>query len=155
MLDENYQITDYFHDEVVAFVGALNIKGELSYKDHEMYSTDRSELESYNPVDTILVATFFHEKYSTKKIYFYASSFTEPNWKASNMEVYSLFSIQWDEECSLWKKLPWYCCSVISDKSQPSLHKEAANWMIKRMTTEGCLVAPVDVFKKGILDILI
>ena len=84
MLDENYKITDYFHDEVVA-----------------------------------------------------------------------LFSIQWDEECSLWKKLPWYCCSVISDKSQPPLHKEAANWMIKRMTTEGCLIAPVDVFKKGILDILI
>ena len=33
--------------------------------------------------------------------------------------------------------------------------KAAANWMIKTMTTDGCLIATVDDFKKGKLEILI
>ena len=139
---ETYQITDYFHDEVVAFVGALNFKGKISYKEDEMYSTDRLKLESYNPEDTIPVATFFYKKYSQKKVYFYVASFTEPNWKASHMEVYSLFSVSWSKEDNHWEKIPEYCCSVISEQPQPSLHKEPTNWMLKEMTTKGFAIAP-------------
>ena len=56
---------------------------------------------------------------------------------------------------NLWQLNPWYSCSVKSEKSQPSLHKEAANWMLKEMTTKGCAIAPLDVFKNGTLEILI
>ena len=76
---EAYQITDYIHDEVVAFCGAMNPKGKLEHSEDEMYSTDRYKLESYNPEDTIPVATFFYEKYSPKKAYFYVAAFTEPH----------------------------------------------------------------------------
>ena len=71
------------------------------------------------------------------------------------MEVYSLFSIRWDKEWSHWEKVPEYCCFVKSEQPQPPLHKEAANWMLKEMTTKGCAIAPVEVFKKGTLEILI
>ena len=152
---ENYQIQDYAHDEAVAFAGALNPKGKLSFNEDEMYSTDRLELESYNPEDTIPVATLFYEKYSPKKTYFYVASFTEPQWKSSHMEVYSLFSIWWNKEWSHWEKIPEYCCSVISEKPQPSLHKEAANWMLKEMTAKGSEAHDADYFKNGILEILI
>ena len=118
-----------------------------------MYSSDRYKLESCNPEDTIPVATFFYEKYSPKKAYFYVASFTETQWKESHMEVYSLFSIWWNKEWSHWEKIPEYCCSVISEKPQPPLHKEAANWMLKRMTTEGSGFADVDYFRKGKLEI--
>ena len=150
---ENYQIQYYVHDEAVAFAGALNPKGKLAFNEDERYSTDRLELESYNPEDTIPVATFFYEKYSPKKAYFYVASFTEPNWKASHMEVYSLFSIWWDKEWSHWQKVPEYCCAVISEQPQPPLHKEAADWMLKRMTTKGSGFAEVDYFIKGKLEI--
>ena len=155
MGEEAYQIKDYFHDEAVAFAGAMNPKGKLSCNEDEMYAPDRCKLESCNPADTIPVATFFYEKYSPKKAYFYVASFTETQWKESHMEVYSLFSIWWNKEWSHWEKIPEYCCSVISEKPQPALHKEAANWMFKEMTTKGCSIAPVEVFKKGILDVLI
>ena len=155
MGEEAYQIKDYFHDEAVAFAGAMHPKGSLAHNSDEMYSSDRYKLESWNPEDTIPVATFFYEKYSPKKAYFYVASFTETQWKESHMEVYSLFSIWWDKEWSHWKKIPEYCCSVISQKPQPCLHKEAANWMFKEMTTYGCAIAPLDVFKNGKLKILI
>ena len=51
------------------------------------------------------------------------------------------------------KKIPEYCCSVISEKPQPPIHKEAANWMLKRMTTKGSGFAEVDYFRKGKLEI--
>ena len=69
------------------------------------------------------------------------------------MEVYSLFSIWWDKEWIHWAKVPEYCCSVISEKPQPPLHKEAANWMLKRMPTKGSSFAEVDYFRKGKLEI--
>ena len=56
---------------------------------------------------------------------------------------------------NLWELNPWYCCSAKSKQPQPSLHKEAANWMLKEMTTKGCAIAPLDVFKNGKLEILI
>ena len=54
---------------------------------------------------------------------------------------------------NLWELNPWYCCSVKSEQPQPSLHKEAANWMLKRMTTKGSGFAEVDYFIKGKLEI--
>ena len=155
MEKESYQIKDYVHDEVVAFAGAMNVKGKVSCNEDELYSTDRIELESYNPEDTIPVATFFLEKYSSKKAYFYVASFTETQWKESHMEVYSLFVIWWDKEWSHWEKVPEYCCSVISEQPQPPLHKEAANWMLKRMTTKGSGFPDVDYFIKGKFELLI
>ena len=155
MGEEAYQIKDYFHDEAVAFAGAMHPKGSLAHNSDEMYSSDRYKLESWNPEDAIPVATFFYEKYSPKKAYFYVASFTETQWKESHMEVYSLFSIWWNKEWSHWEKIPEYCCSVIAEKPQPPLHKEAANWMLKNMTTKGSGFADVDYFKEGTLKILI
>ena len=155
MVEEAYQIKDYFHDAAVAFAGAMNPKGRLAHNEDEIYSSDRYKLESCNPEDTIPVATFFYEKYSPKKAYFYVASFRETQLKDSHMEVYSLFSIWWNKEWSHWKKIPEYCCSVIFEKPQPPLHKEATNWMIQKMTAEGCAIAPLDVFKNGKLEILI
>jgi len=155
MGEEAYQIKDYFQDKAVAFAGVLNPKGQLASNECEMYSSDRYKLESYNPEDTIPVATFFYEKYSPKKVYFYVASFTETSWKESHMEVYSLFSIWWNKEWSHWEKIPEYCCSVISEKPQPPLHKEAANWMLKRITTKGSGFAEVDYFMQGKLELLI
>ena len=152
---ETYQITDYVHDEVVAFCGAMNPKGKLEHSEDEMYSTERLKLESYNPEDAIPVATFFYEKYSPKKAYFYVAAFTEPHWEANHQEVYSLFSILWDKEWSHWQKIPEYCCSVISEEPQPPLHKEAAKWMLKKMTTKGSGFPDVDFFLKGKFELLI
>ena len=74
MGEEAYQIKDYFHDEAVAFAGAMHPKGSLAHNSDEMYSSDRYKLESWNPKDTIPVATFFYEKVSPKKAYFYVAS---------------------------------------------------------------------------------
>ena len=155
MGEEAYQIKDYFHDEAVAFAGAMHPKGSLAHNSDEMYSSDRYKLESWNPEDTIPVATFFYEKYSPKKAYFYVASFTETQWKESHMEVYSLFSIWWNNESNCWEKSPEHCCSVISEQPQPHLHKEAANWMLKRITTKDSGFADFDDFKNGTLEILI
>tara|TARA_B100001989_G_scaffold160161_1_gene114772 strand:- start:7 stop:474 length:468 start_codon:yes stop_codon:yes gene_type:complete len=155
MGEEAYQIKDYFHDEVVAFAGAMNPKGKLECNEDEMYSPNRYKLEGRNPEDTIPVATFFYEKYSPKKAFFYVASFTETQWKASHMEVYSLFAIWWDKEWNHWQKAPVYSCSVISEQPQPPLHKEAANWMLKRMTIKGSGFADLDYFMKGKLELLI
>ena len=152
MGNETYRIEEYWHDEVTAYCTAFGILGEKETpKEGFDQSTDFNNLESSLPPDTIQVATFLNKEYSTKKIYFYVCSFLEshPNYS------YSLFSIKWEDSLSLWELIPWYCCSVLSEQPQPSLHKEAANWMIKRMTAEGCLIAPVDVFKQGKLEILI
>ena len=153
MGEEAYKIQDYVHDEAVAFAGALNPKGSLAHNSDEMYSSDLYKLESCNPEDSIPVATFYYEKYSPKKAYFYVASFTETQWKESHMEVYSLFSIRWDKEWSHWEKVPEYCCSVISVQPQQPLHKQAANWMLKRMTTKDSGFPDVDYFMKGKLEI--
>ena len=58
MGEQTYQIKDYIYDEVVAFTGALNVKGDLSRNEDDMYLTDRYMLESYNPEDTIPIAIF-------------------------------------------------------------------------------------------------
>ena len=152
MAKETYQIEEYWHNEVTAFATAFGILGEREYpKEDFAESTDFNNLESSLPPDTIQVATFLYKEYSTKKIYFYVCSFPEPHPHYS----YSLFSIRWEDSLSLWELIPWYSCSVKSEQPQPSLHKEAANWMLKEMTTKGCAIAPVEVFKKGTLERLI
>ena len=135
---ETYLIEEYWHDEVTAYCTAFGILGEREApKEGFDQSTDFNNLVSYFPKDTILVATFLNKEYSTKKIYFYVCSFPEPHPHYS----YSLFSIMWSRD-SLWELNAWYCCSVKSEQPQPSLHKEAANWMLKEMTTKGCAIAP-------------
>ena len=152
MRKETYQIEEYWHDEVTAYCTAFGILGEREEpKEGFDKSTDFNNLESAMPPDTLQVATFLNKEYSTKKIYFYVCSFPEPHPHYS----YSLFSIRWEDSLSLWELIPWYSCSVKSEQPQPSLHKEAANWMIKTMTTDGCLIATVDDFKKGKLELLI
>ena len=69
MGEKAYQIKDYFHDEIVAFAGAINPKGKLACNEDEMYSSDRYKLESSNPEDTIPVATFFCKVLSKKSIF--------------------------------------------------------------------------------------
>ena len=151
MGEETYRIEEYWHDEVTAFGTAFGILGERERpKEDFCESTDFNNLESSLPPDTIKVATFVYKEYSTKKINFYVCSFPEPHPHYS----YSLFSIMWSRD-NLWELNPWYSCSVKSEKPQPSLHKEAANWMIQKMTAEGCAIAPLDVFKNGKLEILI
>ena len=153
---ETYRIDLSGHDEVTAFATAFGILGERETPKEDFgESTDFNNLESSFPPDTIQVATFLNKKYSTKKIYFYVCSFTEKHWEANHQEVYSLFSIMWDDDFSYWKLNPWYCCSVLSEEPQAPLHKEVANWMFKGVATTGCLIASVDDFKNGTLEILI
>ena len=89
---ETYQIIDYDHGADDAFFTCIREK--LSSRGQVLVLTDRYELESFNPEGTISVATFFYEKYSTKKIYFYVASFTgfKINWYFPHHEVFSLFA---------------------------------------------------------------
>ncbi len=152
---ETYRIDLSGHDEVTAYCTAFGILGERETPKEDFgESTDFNNLESSLPPDTIQVATFLNKKYSTKKIYFYVCSFPEPTGRAKHQEVYSLFSIMWDDDFSYWKLIAWYSCSVLSEQPQAPLHKEAANWMIKRMTTKGCALAEVDDFKNGTLEVI-
>ena len=151
--EETYQIGFSGYDEVQAYGMAFGLIGERERpKEDFCESTNFNNLESSLPSDTIKVATYVNKKYSTKKIYFYVCSFTESTQRANHQEVYSLFSIMWSRD-SLWELNPWYCCSVLSEEPQAPLHKEAANWMFKGVATTGCLIASVDDFKNGTLEI--
>ena len=81
MGEEAYQIKDYFHDEVVAFAGAMHPKGSLAHNSDEMYSSDRYKLESWNPEDTIPVATFFMKSTPQKKHIFMLHHLQKHNGK--------------------------------------------------------------------------
>ena len=153
---ETYRIDLSGHDEVTAFATAFGILGERETPKEDFgESTDFNNLESSFPPDAIQVATFLNKEYSTKKIYFYVCSFTEPTGRAKHQEVYSLFSIMWDDDFSYWKLIAWYSCSVLSQQPQAPIHKEAANWMLKKLTAKGGYLAEVDDFKNGTLEILI
>ena len=155
---ETYRIQEYWNEEVIPFVTAFGVfsEGEFFLPPEDFQeSTDFNNLESSCPPDTIQVATFLNKEYSTKKIYFYVCSFTEPTGRAKHQEVYSLFSVMWRRDNDLWELIPWYSCSVLSEQPQAPLHKEVANWMFKGIATTGCLIASVDDFKNGTLEILI
>ena len=153
--EETYQIGFSGYDEVQAFGYAFSFlnDGKIPDPDDFCISNNFNKLESSFPSDTIKVATYVNKEYSTKKIYFYMCSFTESTQRANHQEVYSLFSIMWSRD-SLWELNPWYCCSVLSEEPQAPLHKEAANWMFKGVATTGCLIASVDDFKNGTLEII-
>ena len=133
---ETYQIIDYDHGADDAFFTCIREK--LSSRGQVLESIDHSQLENFNPEGTIPVATFFHEKYSTKKVYLYVASFTglKIDWYFPHHEVFSLFAIQWCDVANTWEKIPWHCCSVISEQPKPLFYKEAANWMLKKIFTE-------------------
>ena len=150
---ETYQITEYVHDQVIAHCIAFGITGTNEPKEDINDLIDFYELESFNPPDTIQVATYFLEKTSTKKIYYYVCSFPEVPFKAKFQEGYVLFSIMWIDSDNYWSRNPWHSCSASSEQPLPPLHKEAANWMLKRMTSEGSGFADVDYFMKGKLEI--
>ena len=152
---ETYQIGLSYYDEVQAFYYALRFLNDGKEPDSDDFciSNNFNNLESSLPSDTIKVATYVNKEYSTKIIYFYVCSFTEKTTLAKYQEIYSLFSIRWDESDCLWELNPWYCCSVLSEEPQAPLHKEAANWMFKGVATTGCLIASVDDFKNGTLEI--
>ena len=84
---ETYQITEYVHDQVVAYCTAFGLL-DTEPKEDINHLIDFCELESSNPPDTIQVATFFLEKTSTKKIYYYVCSFTEEPFKAKHQQGY-------------------------------------------------------------------
>ena len=149
-----YQIGESGYDEVQAFAYAFSFlnDGKIPDPDDFCISNNFNNLESSLPSDTIKVATYVNKKYSSKKIYFYVCSFNESTQRANHQEIYSLFSIMWSRD-SLWELNPWYCCSVLSEEPQAPLHKEAANWMFKGVATTGCLIASVDDFKNGTLEI--
>ena len=151
-----YQIGESGYDEVQAFAYAFSFlnDGKIPDPDDFCISNNFNNLESSFPSDTIKVATYVNKKYSTKKIYFYVCSFTESTQRANHQEVYSLFSIMWSRD-SLWVLNPWCSCSSLSEEPQAPLHKDAANWMFKRVATKGCSIASVDDFKNGTLKILI
>ena len=150
---ETYQITEYVHDQVIAFANAFGLIGTTEPKEDINHLIDFNELENSNPPDTIQVATFL-KKDSTQKMYFYVCSFTEQPWKANHQEGYVLFSIEWwDDE--YWTRVPWHSCSVSSEQPLPPLQKEAAHWMLKAITTKGCWNAEADFFKEGTLEVLI
>ena len=133
---ETYYIIDYEDGADDAFFTC--IKENLSSRGEVLRSIYLSQLEDCNPKGTISVATFFHEYYSTKKLYFYVASFTgfRMEYYFPHNEVYSLFAIQWEDDWELWKKCSICACSVISEQPQPPLHKEAANWMLKKIISE-------------------
>ena len=151
---ETYQITEYVHDQVIAYCTAFGLI-DTEPKEDINNLIDFYELESSNPPDTIQVATFFLEKTSTKKIYYYVCSFPEEPFKAKHQEGYLLFSIMWIDSDNYWSRNPWHSCSASSEQPLPPLHKEAANWMFKRVATKGCLISSANDFKNGTLEILI
>ena len=122
---ETYQIGLSGYDEVQAFYYALRFlnDGKEPESDDFCESTNFNNLESSLPPDTIKFATYVNKEYSTKIIYFYVFSFTESTPRANHQEIYSLFSIRWDESDGLWILNPWYCCSVLSEEPQAPLHK--------------------------------
>ena len=150
---ETYQMTEYVHDQVIAYCTAFGLI-DTEPKEDINNLIDFYELESSNPPDTIQVATYFLEKTSTKKIYYYVCSFPEEPFKAKHQEGYLLFSIMWIDSDNYWSRNPWHSCSASSEQPLPPLHKEAANWMFKRVATKGCLIASVDDFKNGTLEII-
>ena len=169
-----------FHCPDYAYFTAFNIHGfgsSKSIKDAEdIYSSnDHSEFESSNPADTIPVATFLrNEKLPDeiiKKIYFYVCSFEwavpigeikdstdleeikkeskGPEIKKTCHLLFCILDESGHDEPSSWIR------SWVDACENASSHKEAAKWMLNELTSKDLKVFPVDLFKKGTLEILI
>ena len=178
MAKETRHITRYY-DAVPPYCSALKIS-ERKYesdtdKDHDVsYSKEHFELESSNPADTIEVATFLRNKQykpneNIKKEYYYVCEF---KWKsygerkdffdfeeAKKMRErpptirtdHLLFMIYWEDDFNCWQRVHVLACLNASS------HQEAADWMLKEITTKGSDVPEhgSEYFKNGTLKILI
>ena len=151
---------------------------------HESNLNDHFEIESSNPADTIKVATFLRNEQLPdeiiKKQLFYVCSFEREStlgyrekfkdYIDNGMDIlealkksdegpkimracHLLFEIRgdrWENNHKIsWMRVPLYACEDASS------HQEAAEWMLKELTTKGNEVYEADYFKKGILEILI
>ena len=176
MAKETTNITRYY-DAVPPYCSALKIS-ERKYesdtdKDHDVsYSKEHFELESSNPADTVKVATFLRNKQYKpneiiKKDHYYVCEFTwQPyrkikEYKNSEDITYEgsetietshlLFMIYWEDDFNCWQRVHVFACLNASS------HQEAADWMLKEITTKGSDVPEhgSEYFKNGTLKILI
>ena len=138
---------------MIAFYLAFKtLGGEHTPADDKSYSNDHYELESSNPPDTVLVATFLENKFTSnkniKKQYIYGCKFTD---KLAGKEVFLLFSIFWDPVFRCWRRLPNDCCCGASSL------EEATDWMLERTFKRTFNIKGnfADYFKKWKLDIKI
>ena len=169
-----------FYDSVDGFLIAFSFWHEQKRpqeKDgdyHMSFLNDHCELESSNPPDTIKVATFLSNTQcksnkNTKKEHYYVCQFKwesygeikdlldleeakkrrerPPTIKTDHL----LFRIYWEDDFNCWQRGDVFACSDASS------HQEAADWMLKEITTKGSEVPEQDsdYFKNGILEILI
>ena len=175
MAKETRQITRYY-DAVLPYGSAFKFS-ERKYesdtdKDHDVsYSKEHFELESSNPADTIEVATFLRNKQykpneNIKKEHYYVCEFTwQPNKRIKefkNMDEMTyegteitetshlLFCIYWDDDFNCWQRVHVFACLNASS------HQEAADWMLKEITTKGSDVPEhgSDYFKNGTLEVI-
>ena len=176
MAKETTNITRYY-DAVPPYCSALKIS-ERKYesdtdKDHDVsYSKEHFELESSNPADTVKVATFLRNKQykpneTIKRDHYYVCEFTwQPyrkikEYKNSEDITYEgtevtetshlLFMIYWEDDFNCWQRVYVFACLNASS------HQEAADWMLKEITTKGSDVPEhgPEYFKNGTLKILI
>ena len=140
---------------------------------HMSFSNDHSKLESSNPAGTIEVATFLKNKKRTpnetiKKEYYYVCEF---KWKsygerkdffdfeeAKKMRErpptirtdHLLFMIYWEDDFNCWQRVHVFACLNASS------HQEAADWMLKEITTKGSDVPEhgSEYFKNGTLEVI-
>ena len=174
MVKETPQITRYY-DAVLPYGSAFKFS-ERKYesdtdKDHDVsYSNDHFELESSNPDDTVKVATFLRNKQFKpneiiKKDHYYVCEFTwQPyrkikEYKNSQDITYEgtevtetshlLFMIYWEDDFNFWQRVHVFACLNASS------HQEAADWMLKEITTKGSDVPEhgSDYFKNGTLEV--
>ena len=169
-----------FHCPDYAFFTAFNLFGfgsSNSIKDSEDISSsnDHYELESSNPADTILVATFLrNEKLPyeiIKKQYFYVCTF---EWEFPLGEIKDFTDLEALDKQSKGPKIKkichlLFCILCECDHDDPSSwrriwvdscedassHKEAAKWMLNELTSKENEVFEADHFKNGTLEILI
>ena len=169
---------------ISAFHSGLLKKLDKELFMHESYSNDHFELESYNTADTIPVATFLRNEQLSdeiiKKQYLYVCSFERETrlggrekfneYLDNGMDIlealdkgydgpkiiktcHLLFEIRgdrWKNNDDInWVRLALYACEDASS------HQEAAEWMMKELTTKGNEMYDADYFKKGTLDVLI
>ena len=176
MAKETTNITRYY-DAVPPYCSALKIS-ERKYesdtdKDHDVsYSKEHFELEISNPTDTVKVATFLRNKQykpneTIKKDHYYVCEFSwQPyrkikEYKNSEDITYEgteyketshlLFMIYWEDDFNCWQRVHVFACLNASS------HQEAADWMLKEITTKGSDVPEhgSEYFKNGTLKILI
>ena len=173
---ETSQITR-FYDSVDGFMIAFGFLYEQKRPNekegdyHMSFSNDHLKLESSNPTDTIKVATFLRNKKrksneNIKKEHYYVCEFKwqpyrkikeyknseEITYEGSEITETShlLFRIFWEDDFNCWQRGDVFACRDASS------HQEAADWMLKEITTRESEVPEhdSDYFKNGTLEVL-